>query len=68
LDRVRARIHQGPDHFPHVFDALEEPRLVEKTVVDGHVKTPAGTRIEQTLETIGFHEGKVLFISHRADA
>ena len=56
LDRVGAGRHEGGDRLGQVLDAGEKRGLVEEAVVDGDIEAPLGLRIEQAVETGGFHE------------
>jgi hypothetical protein len=60
LNRIWSRIHQRVYRSGNILDSLQETRLIEKTVVYGHVKTPTGQAIEHPVQTKRLHKIKQL--------
>jgi len=51
----------------HVFNALEEARLIEEAMVDGDVEAALGRGVEEAVKAIWLQEewgGRDLFESH----
>jgi hypothetical protein len=57
LDRIRRGIDERLHHRAHVLDALQEARLVEEAVIDGHIEAAVGLGVEEAFEAEGFHGG-----------
>src|SRR5687768_9276920 len=60
LNGVGRGLHEGFDRFFEILDALQEAAFVEKSVVHGDIKAAVGLGIEQTIEAILFHEGRIV--------
>lgn len=56
LNRIRRSVHNGFHSLSHVFNACQKTGLVEKTVIDGDIKTAAGLGVEETVKAVVFHK------------
>ena len=56
LDRVGGGFDQRGHGLVEAFDAGEEAVFVEKAVIDGDVETAVGLGVEETIETVCFHD------------
>jgi hypothetical protein len=60
LNGVGCGLHKDFDRLFEIFDALQEAAFVEKSVVDRDIKAAIGLGIEQTIEAVLFHEGRIV--------
>jgi hypothetical protein len=56
LHGIGSGLYDRVDRALHVLDPGEKSRLVEKPVVDGHVKAASGFRVEETVQSVCFHK------------
>ena len=60
LNGIGRGLNESADGFLEILDALEEAAFVEKSVVDRDIEAAVGLGIEQTIEAILFHEGRIV--------
>jgi hypothetical protein len=56
LNGVRSCCHDGFYGLRHILNACEKARLIEESVIDGDIEATAGFRVEETVQTVGFHK------------